>query len=148
MLTVRLKSNKGRKFKFIRLKAIAVPLVQYHYLQPTKAEIFIDKLISGKDVSDEKVQLPSDLSLNSAARTLREYILTNRQGITNGGIGKKANSSNRTFNAIYHRIVSAINADFDDRDLSNLRETKIFFRDWKIPTESLDTDEDDNPIEW
>lgn len=147
-LTVPLNSDKGRKFKFIRLKAIAVPLVQYHYLQPTKAEIFIDKLISGKDVSDEKVQLPSDLSLNSAARTLREYILTNRQGITNGGIGKKANSSNRTFNAIYHRIVSAINADFDDRDLSNLRETKIFFRDWKIPTESLDTDEDDNPIEW
>ena len=147
-LTVPINSDKGRKFKFIRLKAIAVPLIQYHYLQPTKAEIFIDKLISGKDVSDDKVQLPSDLPLNSAARTLREYILTNRQGITNGGVGKRASSSNRTFNAIYHKIVSTINADFDNRDLVALRETKIFFRDWKIPMETLDTDEDKKTIEW
>jgi hypothetical protein len=147
-LTVPINSDKGRKFKFIRLKAIAVPLIQYHYLQPTKAEILIDKLISGKDVSADKIQLPSDLPQNSAARTLREYILTHRQGITNGGVGKRASSSNRTFNAIYHKIVSTINADFDNRDLSALRETKIFFRDWKIPMETLDIDEDKKSIEW
>ena len=132
-LTCALGSDGGKRFKFIRLKGTAVPLIQYLYLQPVKAKLFINKLINGKSVSSEGLFV--DLPKYDPATTLRNYILFNRNTL-----GKGAGN----FASLYHRVYAAISADYKGNELKVLKEKRAWFRDWTIPKLSLETEGEDN----
>ena len=115
-------SAKGlNRFEFIRLTGAATPLAQYYYLQPEKATSFVKRLLNPYKIEDGNI---TPIASNDPASQVRKYLLDNR-GTVGNGMGK--------VEELYFRMVSAIHADYKDRKLQTLRQTKCWCPNWSIP---------------
>ena len=122
-LTVSARGNN--RFEFIRLTGAATPLAQYIFLQPEKAKAFINRILNPYRVENGTV---AQISQNDPAWQVRKYLLDNR-GTVGNGMGK--------LEELYFRVVSAIHADWKDREISVLRQTKVWFPNWSVPIDGL-----------